>query len=95
MAICRYCGQDGATERTLSYWGKSAFFSHEPCRKTGERQEATDCQTIDANCNDCKNYQRKRNLQNTSTGHCVKLNIPVTGSPNKWQGNECFEHRRA
>lgn len=24
----------------------------------GERQEATDCQTIDADCNDCRHFQR-------------------------------------
>jgi len=56
--ICRYCGKEGATIVTLCYWNQTPAWCHDECKVSGERQEAIDCQTIDADCNDCLYYQR-------------------------------------
>lgn len=60
--ICRYCNQeiDPSEEavKTFSYWSKLEFVCHRQCKQPGELQEAIDCQTIDADCNDCKHYKR-------------------------------------
>ena len=60
MNICRYCNKpiDNNAVKTLSYWGKLPFVCHAECRVKGEQDEAISCQTIDADCNDCKHYQR-------------------------------------
>lgn len=56
---CRYCNQEVTTPiKTLSYWNQHPFICHVECKVSGERQEAIDCQTIDADCNDCKYFQR-------------------------------------
>ena len=97
-AICRYCGLSVSFEQsdiTIAYFNKGQFYCHKACKKEGERQEAFECQVIDANCNDCKFYQRQANGRNTSMGFCAKLNKQTTGSPNKWMGMPCFEHRRS
>ncbi len=59
---CRYCEQP-VTERatasiTHGYWGGSPFICHKACKYAGVRQEAFDCQVIDADCNDCIHFQR-------------------------------------
>lgn len=55
---CRYCGQEGADVKTVSYWSSIPDFCHSYCKLPGERQEALECQLIDADCNNCKHYQR-------------------------------------
>jgi hypothetical protein len=58
---CRYCHkpiEDGKQVKTLAYWNKTPDFCHVECRLQGEREEAIECQTIDADCNDCAYYQR-------------------------------------
>jgi hypothetical protein len=65
------------------------------------------CQTIDANCNDCKHFNpngvRKEvylpslfgvQKQKAREGTCNKHNQIVYGTSNQYQGNSCFEHRR-
>lgn len=59
---CRYCAkpilaeQEGVT--THGYWWGNRFASHRACKDAGVRQEAFDCQMIDADCNDCRHFQR-------------------------------------
>jgi len=60
--ICRYCNKEifhgEQSVKTLSYWGKLEFVCHAQCKQMGESQEAYECQCIDADCNDCRHYQR-------------------------------------
>jgi hypothetical protein len=63
---CRYCGQliIGDSVKTLAYWNQTTDICHAECKAIGERTEAFDCQTIDADCNDCKHFQRGNLIQN-------------------------------
>ncbi|MDO8610706.1 MAG: hypothetical protein Q7R95_09240, partial [bacterium] len=60
--ICRYCDTEivlpDQETITFSYWGSEKFYCHKSCKVEGIKQEAIDCQTIDADCNDCYFYQR-------------------------------------
>ena len=61
MTACRYCDKpmdDRSIVRTQSYWSAMADFCHRECKAAGEKQEALDCQMIDADCNNCRHYQR-------------------------------------
>lgn len=59
---CRYCNNPlldfEKAAKTLGYWNQFPFDCHPECKVAGERQEAIDCQVIDADCNDCKHFQR-------------------------------------
>lgn len=57
---CRYCNQPIESEglETFSYWNAVPFRCHPECKQAGEKQEALDCQVIDADCNDCKHFKR-------------------------------------
>jgi hypothetical protein len=59
---CRYCNKPltDAGVVTRSYWSALEFRCHAECKVAGERQEAINCQTIDADCNDCRHYKRGR-----------------------------------
>ena len=61
MKHCRYCEkliEQGKEVKTFAYWNKTEFVCHAECKQAGERQEAIDCQIIDADCNDCIHYKR-------------------------------------
>lgn len=97
MNHCRYCGKPGATIKTLAYWNQTPDICHPECKAAGERQEAIDCQVIDADCNDCIHFQRGQiigGIPKAITGHCGKFNKPTMAYPHFWTGRECFEHRR-
>lgn len=58
---CRYCNQPIAPTdltETTSYWSAVKFPCHKACRVDGVKQEAYECQLIDADCNDCRHFQR-------------------------------------
>lgn len=57
---CRYCGLEIISDEVIthSYWGGFPFPCHKSCMEAGIKQEAFDCQVIDADCNDCKHYKR-------------------------------------
>lgn len=58
---CRYCGKEIAPAdlaTTNSYWQGLPFPCHRACKDAGMRQEAFDCQCIDADCNDCRHFKR-------------------------------------
>lgn len=61
--------------KTLTYWNQVPFFCHAECKKSGELQEAIDCQTLDADCNDCKHFKRgqivERWLSDMFNGKCI------------------------
>lgn len=77
FVICRYCSKPieaGREVKTLAYWNQTPDICHVECKQPGEKQEALDCQTIDADCNDCIFFQR---------GEVVKklLSAIVDGKP--------------
>lgn len=95
--ICRYCGKPGASVRTLAYWNQTPDLCHAECKSPGEKQEAIDCQVLDADCNDCVHFQRGKiigGIPKAFSGHCLKFDRPTTAYPHFWTGRECFEHRR-
>lgn len=64
---CRYCNQPidpGKEVPTFAYWDSTpteqriVFYCHAACKMDGEKQEAFDCQLIDADCNDCRHFKR-------------------------------------
>lgn len=58
---CRYCAGPiwpGQGVLTLAYWHQTPDVAHRACKLPGEKQEALDCQTIDADCNDCAHFRR-------------------------------------
>lgn len=82
---------------------------HKACKQPGERQEAMNCQELDADCNDCKFFQRTPQekvwypmfVETAPTenkfvmvGNCLKFNNRTYGHPKTWTGHQCFEHRR-
>lgn len=97
--ICRYCSKPVAPADavvTHSYWQGMKFVSHKACKVAGEKAEALECQTIDADCNDCRHFRRGQLVgKEVWSGHCQKYDRETRAYPKKWTGRECFEHRRA
>lgn len=90
---CRYCGKYISPEDftiTYSYWSAHWYPSHKHCHQAGTKQEAYDCQLIDADCNDCKYFRRDKFIYGT----CQKFNKPTEAYSNHCSGYKCFEHRR-
>ena len=65
--LCRYCNQSiqpGEAVVTYAYWDtrpvedRQKFWCHAGCKDAGVRAEAFECQLIDADCNDCRHFQR-------------------------------------
>lgn len=59
--ICRYCNLEiefGKEVKTFAYWWQNTSVCHSECKIEGEKQEALECQIIDADCNDCKHFKR-------------------------------------
>lgn len=68
---CRYCDKPipPSTEViTHSYWQGMKFHCHAECKQRGEREEAIECQTVDADCNDCVHFQRGKLVQRQMSG---------------------------
>jgi len=64
---CRYCNKlipEGCEVATYAYWDtrpvetRQKFWCHPECKDVGIKQEAFDCQQIDADCNDCGHFKR-------------------------------------
>lgn len=96
--ICRYC--DGLILEedlafTTGYWKPIMDCCHKDCQKEGRATEAYECQTIDADCNDCRHFERQGKVsKDIFEGECTQFNKPVRAYPNFATGMECFEHRR-
>jgi hypothetical protein len=55
-------------------------------------------QTIDADCNDCRHFQRGQMSKGLGVacfeGKCAKTAAATLAWPMQFTGRECFEHRR-
>lgn len=95
---CRYCDLPVApndSAPTHAYWHATPFVCHKSCKQEGERQEAYDCQCIDADCNDCGHFKRGKLIdKNTWSGHCLLKNEPTFAYPKTSTSRPCFVHRR-
>lgn len=89
---CRYCKQEILNEPVITkgYTYSIWFISHKECKSEGEKEEAYQVQKIDADCNDCKYFNRLQGNQGT----CRKFNKEVTANPNFSSGHDCFIHRK-
>lgn len=96
---CRYCQQPLLPEdsvRTLSYWSGVEFICHKSCKVAGEKQEAFDCQLIDADCNDCKHYKRGTLAPKVISKLHRKDGtvVDVIFQPNYFIGGQCLKFNR-
>lgn len=91
---CRYCNLPVESPvKTLAYWNQTPDVCHAECKAAGERQEAFDCQTIDADCNDCFHYQRGK-LAPKLESRLKKpdgTKVLVTHQPNIFIGGRCLK----
>jgi hypothetical protein len=104
-AVCRYCRQpvaEGEGVPTTSYWGAVKDVCHPACKRDGERAEALECQTIDADCNDCRHFRAYRRdepgyavTKHARTGWCEHHDRETTAFPVFCSGHPCFVHRRS
>jgi len=95
---CCYCDKPtGNPVKVYSYWSSSPMNSCQDCKDVGKKSEALECQLIDANCNDCKHFDRDAHNKrgNVWRGHCKKFHVEVKACPNFSSGYKCFEHRLA
>lgn len=95
---CRYCSkpvEESEVVMTASYWSSFPDICHAVCKDAGEREEAFECQKIDADCNDCKHLVSTYDGPEVRKGNCLKFSKPVTARPNFCSNLPCFEHRRA
>ena len=72
----------------VTYWRSILFPSHKGCLDL-IKEEAYECQKIDADCNDCGHFKREKGLH----GLCLKKNVPMVARPVFASGYECFVHR--
>lgn len=94
--ICRYCSKPASEADavvTHSYWQGMKFVSHKACKVAGEKAEALECQTIDADCNDCRHYKRGKiaarvvSLLHRPDGTTAE----VSHQPNIFVGGHCLK----
>lgn len=97
---CRYCDKPVVTMAeasvTHSYWQALPFICHKACKDAGIRQEAYDCQVIDADCNDCRHYQRGH-LAAKVESLCLRddgTEYILTHQPNIIIGGRCLKFDR-
>lgn len=99
MSACRYCDKplaEADAVKTLAYWNQTPDVCHKDCKAAGEKQEAFDCQVIDADCNDCRHYKRGKlapkviSDMKTPDGRSVQ----VTHQPNVIIGGHCLKFDR-
>lgn len=96
--LCRYCNQpiNSNPDKTRSYWSAIEFDCHAGCKVAGERAETLECQTVDADCNDCKHYQRGKlapkvvSLLHRKDGTTAE----VVHNPNIYIGGTCSKFNR-
>lgn len=93
--LCRYCDQPVVDDPviTYSYWQGAPFICHRQCKDAGVKQEAFDCQCIDADCNDCKHYRRGRlaPLQRTKVKTTDGRTVELTFQPEVFIDGHCLK----
>lgn len=61
-------------------------------------EDIIEMQTIDADCNDCRHFQRGAMRKGLGIscfeGRCLKLDKPTLAWPMQFSDHPCFEHRR-
>jgi hypothetical protein len=61
---CKHCGEEIKAEDfdySAGYWTPNLWRPyHKSCKKEAASKEAVSCQTLDANCNDCKCFKREK-----------------------------------
>ena len=94
--ICRFCKKGDTDDVYFSYWRAIKFPCHTACKAKGVAEEAYECQLIDADCNDCKNFRRGRQTKTKGCwyGWCDKKDIDVVALVNFASSYDCFEHRK-
>jgi hypothetical protein len=109
---CRGCGEEvHANNFSIwhTYWQALWAPCHEGCRDVGMKEESYECQCIDADCNDCRHFQRGVTVPHDAEtnknaflpliggvkGNCLKRSENVVANPKRASCNECFEHRRS
>jgi len=64
-----------------------------------EQADIIELQKIDADCNDCRHFQRgaanKVGGLTVFKGTCKKTGAEVNAWPTQYSGHSCFEHRRS
>jgi hypothetical protein len=97
-AICRGCKKPvGADDFVVwhTYWKAYWAPAHKACLEEGLKEEAYLCQCIDADCNDCRYFDRgPRVASGVFEGVCKVTGVKVVGRPNFATGRPCFAHRR-
>jgi hypothetical protein len=95
---CRYCSlpiAEGESATTHSYWQGLPFPCHKACKDAGVKQEAFDCQAVDADCNDCRHFKRGK-LANKTVSTWTKPDrkiAMVIHQPDVFSGH-CLKHDR-
>lgn len=97
---CRYCGLPVWSPHesiTYSYWQGLPFYCHASCKVSGEKQESLECQTVDADCNDCRHYRRGKiaALQvSRYFDNRKKRMVEVRHQPDVFVGGHCLKFNR-
>lgn len=97
--ICRYCDlhvSDSDSVVTHSYWQGLPFVCHKDCKEAGVKQEAFDCQVVDADCNDCAHYKRGK-LAPLVVSRLKRRDgkvVEVKHQPNFFIGGHCLKFDR-
>jgi hypothetical protein len=90
-SMCRHCGKEvseGDFAIHNTYWQSLWAPCHAGCRDAGMKEEAYECQTVDADCNDCKHFVRGALINKWAwAGHCSKHDRPTHGLPNFCSGH--------
>lgn len=99
---CRFCGKEAdyhTFDIHYTYWRGVFTICHISCKELGAKEEAYECQVIDADCNDCKHFKRGKMLQGGKTaiweGQCLKFDKTALAYPVFCSGHKCFEHRKS
>lgn len=102
---CRGCGKNGCDDYVAPYWKyhihtkqgpcKPKHRVHKSCKQKVISKTAYECQKIDADCNDCRHFQRGEYLGNDVwQGMCKKYGRSTKAYPNYCSNHPCFEHRK-
>ena len=100
VGVCRYCKKEVSeytATSTNSYWHAYEDICHKDCKDAGIKNEAYDCQCIDADCNDCRHFKRGEYIGTPykyAKGTCIKFNKPTNAFALTCTDHKCFEHRR-